>query len=62
MRQFMSGMKNYLVKHGEKGFYKEIERERSKVQTQFFYCINILFKIVCFLAKINGVFKFRCNS
>lgn len=31
MRQFMSGMKNYLVKHGEKGFYKEIERERNKV-------------------------------
>lgn len=32
MRQFMSGMKNYLVKHGEKGFYKEIERERNKVR------------------------------
>lgn len=31
MRQFMSGMKNYLVKHGERGFYKEIERERNKV-------------------------------
>lgn len=27
----MSGMKNYLVKHGEKGFDKEVERERSKV-------------------------------
>ncbi|XP_063927550.1 protein sprint isoform X4 [Zophobas morio] len=36
MRQFMSGMKNYLVKHGEKGFYKEIERERSKLKpTEF---------------------------
>lgn len=32
MRQFMSGMKNYLVKHGEKGFDKEVERERSKVK------------------------------
>lgn len=31
MRQFMSGMKNYLVKHGEKGFDKEVERERAKV-------------------------------
>ncbi|KAF2886197.1 hypothetical protein ILUMI_19976, partial [Ignelater luminosus] len=29
MRQFMSGMKNYLVKHGEKGFDKEVERERN---------------------------------
>lgn len=27
----MSGMKNYLVKHGEKGFDKEVERERNKV-------------------------------
>lgn len=34
IRQFMSGMKNYLVKHGEKEFYKEIERERSKVRKQ----------------------------
>lgn len=31
MRQFMSGMKNYLVKHGEREFEKEVERERGKV-------------------------------
>lgn len=31
MRQFMSGMKNYLVKHGERGFDREVEKERSKV-------------------------------
>jgi Ras and Rab interactor 2/3 len=31
MRQFMSGMKNYLVKHGERGFEKEVEKERNKV-------------------------------
>lgn len=31
MRQFMSGIKNYLVKHGEKEFNKEVERERNKV-------------------------------
>jgi len=36
MRQFMSGMKNYLVKHGEKGFDKEVERERNKLKcTEF---------------------------
>lgn len=28
----MSGMKNYLVKHGERGFDKEVEKERSKVK------------------------------
>ena len=31
----MSGMKNYLVKHGEKGFDKEVERERHKVGIRF---------------------------
>lgn len=31
MRQFMSGMKNYLVKHGEREFEKQVERERMKV-------------------------------
>ena len=31
IRQFMSGMKNYLVKHGEKGFEKEVELERRRV-------------------------------
>ena len=31
MRQFMSGMKNYLVTHGEREFIKEVECERSKV-------------------------------
>lgn len=33
MRQFMSGMKNYLVTHGEREFIKEVESERSKVNT-----------------------------
>lgn len=34
MRQFMSGMKNYLVKHGEREFEKEVEKERLKVRFQ----------------------------
>nr|CAD7266051.1 unnamed protein product [Timema shepardi] len=33
MRQFMSGMKNYLVKHGEREFEKEVEKERVKVSS-----------------------------
>lgn len=33
----MSGMKNYLVKHGERGFDKEVEKERSKVKFYKFY-------------------------
>lgn len=42
MRQFMSGMKNYLVKHGERGFDKEVERERNKVST---HIISIFYKL-----------------
>jgi hypothetical protein len=38
MRQFMSGMKNYLVKHGEREFEKEVEKERVKVSL---YTCNI---------------------
>lgn len=36
MRQFMSGMKNYLVKHGEREFEKEVEKERMKVSLYTF--------------------------
>ncbi|XP_037969826.2 protein sprint isoform X9 [Plutella xylostella] len=36
IRQFMSGMKNYLVKHGEREFEKEVEKERLKLKpTEF---------------------------
>lgn len=63
MRQFMSGMKNYLVKHGEKGFDKEVERERNKVSSwtqlkYFHYCINIVY---FFTVKINRIPQFGCN-
>ena len=34
MRQFMSGMKNYLVKHGEREFEKHVEKERMKVSNK----------------------------
>ncbi|KAF7281801.1 hypothetical protein GWI33_004236 [Rhynchophorus ferrugineus] len=42
MRQFMSGMKNYLVKHGEKEFYKEIERERNKLKSTEFLNLDAI--------------------
>ncbi|CAH0561513.1 unnamed protein product [Brassicogethes aeneus] len=42
MRQFMSGMKNYLVKHGEKEFYKEIERERSNLKSTEFLNLDAI--------------------
>nr|XP_022912808.1 protein sprint isoform X2 [Onthophagus taurus] len=42
MRQFMSGMKNYLVKHGEKGFDKEVERERNKLKSTEFLNLDAI--------------------
>ncbi|KAI4463063.1 rab gdp/gtp exchange factor [Holotrichia oblita] len=42
MRQFMSGMKNYLVKHGERGFDKEVERERNKLKSTEFLNIDAI--------------------
>ncbi|XP_063229245.1 protein sprint isoform X2 [Bacillus rossius redtenbacheri] len=43
MRQFMSGMKNYLVKHGEREFEKEVEKERVKLKaTEFLNLDSIL--------------------
>ena len=36
MRQFMSGMKNYLVKHGEGDFAREVQKARSKLKADEF--------------------------
>lgn len=70
MRQFMSGMKNYLVKHGEKGFDKEVEKERNKVfffkqiklhlilvHHQFVYLFYVTFVSV----EVNRISKFGCH-
>ncbi|XP_065205271.1 protein sprint isoform X2 [Planococcus citri] len=42
MRQFMSGMKNYLVTHGEREFIKEVERERSKLKSTEFLNLDAI--------------------
>ncbi|XP_075233749.1 protein sprint-like isoform X3 [Lycorma delicatula] len=42
MRQFMSGMKNYLVKHGEREFEKEVERERGKLRANEFLNLDAI--------------------
>lgn len=68
IRQFMSGMKNYLVKHGEKGFYKEIERERSKVRNVLNMYFNIhkyiLYSTICktLFNKLDGKYFIKSIS
>ncbi|XP_066583942.1 protein sprint isoform X2 [Prorops nasuta] len=42
MRQFMSGMKNYLVKHGEREFEKEVEKERLKLKPNEFLNLDAI--------------------
>lgn len=42
IRQFMSGMKNYLVKNGEREFEKEIEKERLKLKANEFLNLDAI--------------------
>lgn len=48
VRQFMSGMKNYLLKHGEKEFQKVVEKERSQVP--YFTLYNLIFYKICYVS------------
>lgn len=42
MRQFMSGMKNYLVKHGEGDFQQEVLRARSMLKSDEFLNLDTI--------------------
>ncbi|XP_037873256.1 protein sprint isoform X1 [Bombyx mori] len=46
IRQFMSGMKNYLVKHGEREFEKEVEKERLKLKPTEFLNLDAILEAV----------------
>lgn len=42
MRQFMNGMKNYLVKHGEKDFGIEVEKARAALKPDEFLNLDAI--------------------
>jgi len=42
----MSGMKNYLVKHGEREFEKEVEKERLKLRPNEFLNLDAILEDV----------------
>ena len=42
----MSGMKNYLVKHGEREFEKEVEKERLKLKANEFLNLDAILEEV----------------
>lgn len=46
MRQFMSGMKNYLVKHGEGDFHQEVLRARSMLKSDEFLNLDTILERV----------------
>lgn len=46
MRQFMSGMKNYLVKHGEGDFQLEVLRARSMLKPDEFLNLDTILESV----------------
>ncbi|XP_058826016.1 protein sprint isoform X4 [Topomyia yanbarensis] len=46
MRQFMSGMKNYLVKHGEGEFAAEVQKARSQLKSDEFLNLDSILEEV----------------
>lgn len=46
MRQFMSGMKNYLVKHGEGKFHAELESARARLKSDEFLNLDAMLETV----------------
>lgn len=46
MRQFMNGMKNYLVKHGEADFQREVQRARSLLKSDEFLNLDAILESV----------------
>ncbi|XP_017852075.1 protein sprint isoform X2 [Drosophila busckii] len=46
MRQFMSGMKNYLVKHGEGKFHAELETARARLKADEFLNLDTMLETV----------------
>lgn len=46
MRQFMSGMKNYLVKHGEGDFQCEVQRAQSRLKPDEFLNLDSILESV----------------
>ncbi|XP_026848329.1 protein sprint isoform X4 [Drosophila persimilis] len=46
MRQFMSGMKNYLVKHGEGKFHAELESARGRLKADEFLNLDAMLETV----------------
>lgn len=42
MRQFMNGMKNYLVKHGEGDFHQEVQKARSRLKSDEFLNLDAI--------------------
>lgn len=60
VRQFLNGMKNYLVKHGEGELHDLIEKERTRLNANEFLNIDaileaVLHKIV--LCKFFFIFQ-----
>lgn len=46
MRQFMNGMKNYLVKHGEGKFHQEVETARFRLKSDEFLNLDAILETV----------------
>ncbi|XP_020284481.1 protein sprint isoform X3 [Pseudomyrmex gracilis] len=61
MRQFMSGMKNYLVKHGEREFEKEVEKERLKLRSDEFLNLDAILEDVMMSLVVRPLREHVCH-
>jgi len=61
MRQFMSGMKNYLVKHGERGFEREVEKERLKLRPNEFLNLDAILEDVMMNLVVRPLREHVCR-
>lgn len=62
VRQFLNGIKNYLVKHGEGELHELIESERTRLNANEFLNIDAILEAV--LHKIvlcEFLYAFRCS-
>lgn len=58
VRQFLTGMKNYLVKNGESDLHKLIERESDKLNANEFLNIDAIFETVLNKILLGNFFTF----
>ncbi len=62
VRQFLNGIKNYLVKHGEAQLHELIEAERSRLNANEFLNIDAILEAVLHKIVLGIFWFYSCIS